>query len=203
MYEKREEKNMKIVLASASPRRKELLGQMGLTFEVIPSDADENVTAANPAALVEELSRRKAYDVAQKDNRDGVLYIGSDTLVAYKGQVLGKPADEAQAKDMLYLLQGNVHQVYTGVTFIWTVCGEQKTVTFSEKTDVKFYPMSEDEIMTYLAAKESMDKAGAYGIQGRSAVYIEKIDGDYNNVVGLPIARLYQELKKYGIWSEL
>lgn len=192
---------MKIILASASPRRKELLEQMGLQFEIIPSRADEDVMQTNPAAMVEQLSYKKACEVADRGPQDDVLYIGADTLVAVQNQVLGKPENEEHAVSMLKQLENGTHQVYTGVTLIWMQNGERKEATFSEKTDVTFYPMAEEEIRAYVDTKEPMDKAGAYGIQGKSAVYIEKIDGDYNNVVGLPIGRLYQEMKRHHIWG--
>ncbi|MGI6095564.1 MAG: Maf family protein [Lachnospiraceae bacterium] len=192
---------MKIILASGSPRRKELLEQMGLQFEVMPSAAEEDVVQTFPAAMVEKLSYIKACEVAAREPQDEVLYIGADTLVASGEQVLGKPETSRHAVSMLKQLQGGTHQVYTGVTLIWIRNGKRSEVTFSEKTEVTFYPMSEDEIEAYVQTKEPMDKAGAYGIQGRSAIYIKKVDGDYNNVVGLPIGRLYQEMKLHGIWE--
>ena len=126
------------------------------------------------------------------------MIIGADTLVAFGNRVMGKPQDEKDAFDMLFLLQGNTHQVYTGVTLLYTPKGETacKKLTFVEKTDVTMYPMTEQEILEYIATGEPMDKAGAYGIQGKCAAYVREICGDYNNVVGLPVSRLYQELKR-------
>ncbi|MCR2023760.1 Maf family protein, partial [Blautia pseudococcoides] len=124
---------------------------------------------------------------------------GADTVVAFQDSILGKPADVCMARDMLERLQGNTHQVYTGVTLFLRQDGVETEKSFFEKTEVVFYPMSEQEIDAYVRTGEPMDKAGAYGIQGRSAVFVEKIDGDYSNVVGLPLARLYQELKHMGI----
>ena len=183
-----------VVLASASPRRKELLAQAGYQFTVITSDTDEITDKSMPDEIVEELSAMKAEAVAAQIEEDTVI-IGADTIVAVSGRILGKPQDVTAAEEMLKTLQGNTHQVYTGVTLIEIQSGTRKVTTFSERTDVIMYPMTDEEIKAYIATGEPMDKAGAYGIQGRAAIYIKKIDGDYNNVVGLPIARLYQELK--------
>ena len=183
-----------IILASASPRRKELLAQAGYQFTVITSDTDEITDKSMPDEIVEELSAMKAEAVAAQIEEDTVI-IGADTIVAVSGRILGKPQDVTAAEEMLKTLQGNTHQVYTGVTLIEIQSGTRKVTTFSERTDVIMYPMTDEENKAYIATGEPMDKAGAYGIQGRAAIYIKKIDGDYNNVVGLPIARLYQELK--------
>lgn len=189
----------RIILASASPRRRELLSQIGIEFEVITSDAEEKTGSTDPSEMVQELSALKAIDVYQKlsqESRKDVIIIGADTLVAFKGKVMGKPADEQRAEEMLTSLQGNTHQVYTGVTLVWQEPAGICKRTFYEKTDVTMFPMSPEEIRNYIATKEPMDKAGAYGIQGKCAAYIKGIAGDYNNVVGLPIGRLYQELQK-------
>ena len=188
----------RIILASASPRRRELLDQIGVVFEVCPSSAKEVMTSSLPQEVVQDLSRCKGQEVFEKTSGD-VLVIGADTVVAFQDSILGKPADESMARDMLRRLQGRRHQVYTGVTLFIRQDGAKIQKSFYEKTEVVFYPMSEEEIDAYVKTKEPMDKAGAYGIQGRSAVFVEKIDGDYNNVVGLPLARLYQELKQLGI----
>ncbi len=185
---------MKVILASASPRRKELLGQIGLDFEICVSDVEEIVTQKEPTKVVEELSSQKAMAVFLQTS-DDVLVIGADTVVALEGEILGKPADEQDACRMLRNLQGKSHYVYTGVTLCFRKNGEEWSKTFSEGTQVMFYPMSEEEIQTYVETKEPMDKAGAYGIQGLGARFVKEISGDYNNVVGLPIARLYQELR--------
>ncbi len=183
----------RIVLASASPRRREILAQAGLIFEIIPSKKEEVVTKTKPEQVVMELSAQKAEDVfEQSDKKQNPLVIGSDTIVAYGDQILGKPKDEADAFRMLKMLQGNKHQVYTGVTVITA----QEQVTFFECTHVNVYPMNDDEIRAYIATGEPMDKAGAYGIQGKFARYVRGIEGDYLNVVGLPLARLCQELEK-------
>lgn len=186
----------KIILASASPRRRELLTQAGFSFEVKVSDAEETITEREPQKIVEELALRKAKAVAASE--ENALIIGADTIVAAEGKILGKPHSREEAFAMLSMLQGQTHQVYTGVALILKKAGTEHTHVFSEKTDVTMYPMTEQEIGDYIATGEPMDKAGAYGIQGQAAVYIRKIDGDYSNVVGLPIARLYQEMKGIG-----
>ncbi len=201
----------RIILASASPRRKELLEQIGIEFEICPAKGEEVITKTLPEEVVMELSKQKAEEIAsmvlsfEENHKEittptDILVIGADTVVAHQGKILGKPKDEADAKHMLRALSGNTHSVFTGVTLVLIDkqgrCGE---VVFYEKTDVTMHTMSEKEIEHYVATGEPMDKAGAYGIQGKCAIYIEKIEGDYNNVVGLPISRLYQELKKIGI----
>lgn len=191
---------IKYVLASASPRRKELLEQVWISFEISPAHGDEIITKELPADIVEELSHEKACEVAEGygcvSPNDVTVIIGADTIVAYDREIMGKPKDETDAVRMLNKLQGNKHQVYTGVTLVIIENGKQNIVTFSEKTDVYMYPMSDEQIKAYVATKEPMDKAGAYAIQGRCAAYIKGINGDYNNVVGLPVARLMQELLK-------
>lgn len=190
----------KIILASASPRRRELLEQGGIPFTVIPSQAEEKITTEQPGQAVEELSYLKCSDIYEKSLGD-VLVIGADTVVASKGKILGKPSSQKDAVKMLQSLQGREHEVYTGVTIMAREGNENRKKTFHEKTKVVFYPMSDEEIRSYVNTGEPMDKAGAYGIQGKSAVFIKEISGDYNNVVGLPLARLYQELKNMGIES--
>ena len=184
----------KIILASASPRRKELLSQIGVTFEIIKAEKEEHITSSIPTEVVKELSMQKAKEVAAKC--DSSIIIGADTIVAMEGQILGKPKDRADAMRMLRLLQGKKHQVITGVTVL---LGSTKTLSFAEVTDVSLYPMTDAQIERYIATGEPMDKAGAYGIQGRFAAYVRGIEGDYNNVVGLPIGRLYQEVLSVGI----
>lgn len=186
----------KIILASQSPRRRELLTQIGLEFEVIPSTVEEVITSTDPVEAVQELAQQKARDVAEKiqdrQKEQPYLVIGADTIVVYDGKMLGKPADRTDAVRMLTMLQGKVHSVYTGVALL---TGE-KEIIFAEETKVHMCPMSREEIEWYVSTGEPMDKAGAYGIQGMCARFIEKIQGDYNNVVGLPVGRIYQEMKK-------
>lgn len=185
-----------VILASASPRRRELLKQAGFEFEVIESQADENVAVKEPERLVEELARRKALAVAETLEGEA-LVISADTVVAADGEILGKPKDEEDAFRMLSGLQGRTHQVYTGVALVKKQTGKTEVSSFFEQTDVTMYPMGEEEIRGYIATSEPKDKAGAYGIQGRAAIFVKEIRGDYNNVVGLPIGRLYQELKDW------
>lgn len=200
-----------IILASASPRRKELLEQIGLEFEICPAKGEEIITKTVPQEVVMELSKQKAEEVAgmlvsygenhkEITTPSDILVIGADTVVAHEGNILGKPKDEADAKRMLQMLSGKTHSVFTGVTLVLIDrSGKTGELVFYEKTDVTMHPMSEQEIDRYIATGEPMDKAGSYGIQGKCAIYIEKINGDYNNVVGLPITRIYQELKNIGI----
>ena len=215
------DQNVRLVLASASPRRRELLSQIGLEFTVMPSTKEENAKTTEAGALVQELSRQKAVDIweqlsggqgqnpdadqeqiseeTQEPNLNGkrqpeLLVIGADTVVCCEGKILGKPHSREAAAEMLTALQGRSHDVYTGVTLY----SQSETVTFFECTQVEFYPMTEVEISEYIDSKEPMDKAGAYGIQGLGARFVKGIRGDYNNVVGLPVGRLYQELKSRG-----
>ena len=214
----------KIVLASASPRRKEILSKTGFEFEIMVSGCDENIDEKRPDRLVMKLSALKAEDVAEKN--ENALIIGSDTVVAHKGEILGKPASKEDAVRMIKSFAGDRHQVYTGVTVIVTGFSEEEKekilkackrlgsqvcessvniinigklpsikVTFCVCTDVHVLPMTDKEIENYVETGEPMDKAGAYAIQGLFAPFISKIDGDYYNVVGLPIASLYMILK--------
>lgn len=196
--------NVKIILASASPRRKELLAKMGVEFEIVTSDIEEKTTHIKPDEIVKELSYIKAKDVLEKiikskndiTERD-IIVIGADTVVSKDGTIMGKPMSEADAYQMIMSIQGNTHQVYTGVCIlIYNVeTNELSEKIFAECTDVTVFHMSDKEITEYLSVGDYTDKAGAYGIQGAFGLYVEKINGDYDNVVGLPVARLYQILK--------
>lgn len=235
----------RIILASASPRRKELLAQIGLEFEVMPSEVEENPESTLPQDIVIELSKQKARDVwgkiaeddmsvttgdagagagdtdagaedsqadsrmdgqvkdesgCQVSGREDSLVISADTVVAIEGEILGKPKDEEDAARMLGLLSGKEHQVYTGVTMIWiNEEGKQEEYSFYVCTGVLMYRMNRAEIMEYVCSGEPMDKAGAYAVQGRAAAYIKSIRGEYSNVVGLPVGRLYQEMKAWDL----
>ncbi len=189
---------MRYILASASPRRKELMEKTGIPFEVIPSDAEERYSAAVPADIVKELSSLKAEDVyAHLEDPTDVTVIGADTIVVYHDEILGKPADKEEAYDMLSLLADRTHQVYTGVTLLENKDGKKTLRSFFEKTDVTFYPISREDLHRYVDSGDPLDKAGAYGIQGDFCIHVKEIRGDYSNVVGLPVARLYRELKEH------
>ena len=202
----------RLILASGSPRRKELLEQIGAEFEILPAKGEEVITSTIPMQVVLELSSQKAEEVAERytvstkgvSTGNGaeevpVVILGADTVVAYENEILGKPKDEADAVRMLRMLSGNTHSVFTGVTLIIERAGKREKQSFYAETRVTMYPMTEEQIQRYVATGEPMDKAGAYGIQGKCAAYIEKIAGDYNNVVGLPAALVYQNLVKSGI----
>lgn len=188
-----------IILASGSPRRKEILEQIGVEFRIVTSNDEEVIQKSNPKEVVEELATRKACSVAS-DMEEGTIVIGADTMVALDGQVMGKPKDEQDAKEMIRKLQGKKHQVYTGVCAVVKEAGkENRCIGFVQATDVWVYPMTEKQIDDYVATGEPLDKAGAYGIQGKFAVYIEKIEGDYLNIVGFPVSKLYRKLLEEGI----
>ena len=196
---------MRIILASGSPRRRELITKIYDKFEVITSDVDETIETESPEELVQQLSKRKAEAVYKKiteENKDNAelpnqdfLVIGADTIVFYDGEVLGKPSDEEEATSMISMLSDRTHQVYTGVSVFAKKASKEILISFAEKTDVSFYNIDKFDIADYVKTGSPMDKAGAYGIQDEFAKHVKKIDGDYNNVVGLPVARLYQELK--------
>lgn len=179
-----------VVLASGSLRRRELLGQMGIEdFEVLPAQGEETAPEGlAPDALVARLALQKAREVAAL--RPEATVIGADTVVALDGRVLGKPSDEEEAREMLSALSGRRHQVYTGMA----VLSGGQAFTHVECTQVEFRPLTAEEIAAYVATGESMDKAGAYGIQGRACVFIRGIQGDYYNVVGLPVCALHELL---------
>ncbi len=185
---------MRIVLASQSPRRKELLSMIGASFDVLPADVDETVSPSlSPLEAVCEISRRKAEKVLSLFPGEEVFVIAADTVVAAGGEMLGKPKDETDAVRMLKMLSGSHHAVYTG----YTVGVHGRIVTDCEKTDVYFRTLSEEEIYRYTKTGAPMDKAGAYGIQGKAAVFVEKLDGDYFNVMGLPICALCRTAKEH------
>ncbi|MDO5133768.1 MAG: Maf family protein [Eubacteriales bacterium] len=223
----------RFILASQSPRRRELLRAVIPEYEVIPAKGEEIVTESDPALVVEELSRQKAMEVAgkvQPCEGDRIIVIGADTVVAVDGEILGKPVDRADAARMIGMIRGRTHHVYTGVT-VCCVEGEDSadpcvpvtdleagesgdgsslqnvsvrtvpvdTFSFHEETAVDVFPMNKGEVEGYISLKEPYDKAGAYGIQGAFCIFIRGIHGDYNNVVGLPVARLYHEMSKRGL----
>ena len=186
-------------MAPASPRRRQLLEQIGISFRVTPGKTEEKAEAATFGELAEALAAKKAEEIALTCAQTDQLVLGADTIVVLDQRVLGKPADHQEAVQMLTAIQGRTHWVYTGVSF----CrrgenGSLKGKTFHEATEVSVYPMTAEEIEAYVATGDCFDKAGAYGIQGPFAAYIKGICGDYYNVVGLPVGRVYQELKDYG-----
>ena len=189
----------KIILASGSPRRKELLLQIGIVPEIIVSHVEEKITSDVPAEVVMSLAEQKAVDVA-KEMPEGTVILGSDTVVAADGKILGKPKSHEEAYEMIRRLAGRSHQVYTGVCLVKKGPeGEADTVvSFYDETDVNVSPMTEKEIREYADSKEPMDKAGSYAVQGFFARYIDGLKGSYANVMGLPVHLVYQELKKLG-----
>lgn len=201
----------KVFLASKSPRRKELLSQIGIEFEILVSDRKEIITSNEPDEVVKELSMQKAYEIERMllestngeifqsyrtQGYDGVIIIGADTVVSKDGIIMGKPDSEEDALNMLKRLQGGSHMVSTGVTMVVFRDNDKKVFNFAEDTEVYMYEASDDELKEYIATGEPMDKAGSYGIQGIGAKFISGIRGDYNNVVGLPIGRIYQTIKE-------
>ncbi len=188
----------RFILASASPRRKEILQNAGFTFEIIVSDADENITEnLTPSETVEELAKRKAMAVLEK-NSDAVVF-GCDTVVAVDGKILGKPKNDDEAFEMIKMLSGKVHTVSTGVC----ICDANKISVFSNTTEVEFYPLSDDTIRSYIATGEGKDKAGSYGIQGYGCVLIKEIKGDYFSVMGLPVSESARVLADFGVYGKV
>ncbi len=181
----------KIILASASPRRKELLETAGLEFEICVKDVDETVPEGiKPVDAAKMTAGKKALAVA-KEHKNSIV-IGADTIVVAGNKILGKPRDKAHAKEMLTMLSGVEHEVITGVCI---VCGESIN-NFAQISKVKFFELTEEEIDAYIATNECDDKAGSYGIQGRGCTLVEKIEGDYFNIVGLPVAKVIREIGK-------
>lgn len=200
----------RVVLASASPRRRELLDLLGIEYEVWPSNEEENPKETSPSGICMELSKMKALSVASmiksyNENHpdlvvdSDVLVMGADTIVSIENQILGKPKDADDAVRMLQRLSGNTHSVYTGVTFVFIKGDRVGEYSFYEKTDVTMRELDSDEIGSYVDTGEPLDKAGAYGIQGKALPFVSRIEGDVANVVGLPVSRMVSELKKLGV----
>ncbi len=186
-----------IILASASPRRREILGITGLSFAICASDYEEDLNLSlRPRVLARFLSRKKAESVAPKYKN--AIIIAADTFIVFRDRLLGKPHTGKEAERMLRMLNGEVHSVITGFTIMDT--GRGKTLSRSVETSVYFRRLDREEIRAYVRSKESLDKAGAYAIQGRGAVFIKKIDGDFFNVMGLPLSALTEGLKKFGVY---
>jgi len=189
--------NMKtIILASASPRRKELLKRIGLKFKVDPSNYEENISSQlEPHELAKSLSLEKAKLVAEKHMN--ALVIAADTFIVFEGEILGKPRTETEAKKMLETISGRQHSVITGFTIIDTE--NNKALSKAVETKVYIRRLSSNEIDAYVESKEPLDKAGAYAIQGLGSVIVEKIEGDYFNVIGLPLSALIESLKEFSV----
>lgn len=192
-----------IILASESPRRKEIMRTMGIPFTAVSVDVLEETKETEPAPLVQALAKLKTEAVEQKltlpEEQDYII-IGADTMVFYQNQALGKPKDEADAFRMLQLLSDDTHEVYTGVNLlIHKANGSKESISFAVGTKVVVQPLTEEQIRDYIATGEPMDKAGAYAIQGAFGIYIKEIIGDYYNVVGFPIAKIYEVLLNRGI----
>lgn len=189
----------KIILASSSPRRKELLSKLGIEFDVIESNIDEKSDVENsPYEWVKAISEKKAEAVSKKVNYPSVI-IAADTIVTDLGKILGKPSDKADAVNMLKKLQGRKHTVYTGITIIFKDEKTEEEVSYVDATDVYMNRLSDEEIEAYASTDEPYDKAGAYAIQGKGALFIDTIYGDYYTVVGLPLSIVYRSLKEHGV----
>ena len=193
--------NRRIILASASPRRRELMAMAGYEFEIKVSHKEEKYVSTEPSEIVKELALLKAEDIAEQEtvilNGEELVVIGADTVVAHAGKILGKPKSKEDAFCMIKGFQGDKHQVYTGVAILkYDGDGKKTIVNEAVKTDVYVNPMTDEEIWKYIESDNVMDKAGSYGIQSGFAIHIEKIEGDYFNVVGLPISFIYEVLKK-------
>lgn len=185
--------NLKVVLASASPRRKELLSLIFNEYDIRPADCDEalpeGIKAQEAVEYLSLIKNKATVEICDENS----LVISADTVVAVDGEILGKPQDKEDARRMISLLSGREHQVFTGVTL--SLKGNFKT--FSEKTDVVFYKLTDKEIEDYISTEEPYDKAGAYGIQGKAGLLVKAVNGDYYNVVGLPVARLKREITEF------
>ena len=193
-----------MILASQSPRRIELMREAGYDIRVIPADIDETpFDDETPLTLVERLARAKAAAIAAEHAEPNELTIAADTIVTFDGKLLGKPANEDEARTMLHELSGRTHQVATGVCIVRagdvTAPHAAESLSFVDVTDVTFYELTDEQIERYVASGEPMDKAGAYGIQGLGSLLVERIEGDYFNVMGLPVCHLGQVLRSFGV----
>jgi septum formation protein len=199
---------MKYILASASPRRVELIQKLHLPFEVEKALGEELTTETEPAKYAMSLAREKALEVYNRlsniprsAKKDSLFVLGADTIVVHEGQILGKPSDEEDAFEMLSSLSGKTHEVYTGVAFVFDRINGSETaepviVSFFDKTEVTFNELSADEIRAYISTGDPLDKAGAYGIQGDFSIHVSGVKGNFENVIGLPVSKIYEEMKK-------
>lgn len=186
---------MRLILASGSQRRRELLTMCGYEYETVVSNADENIAASSPDELVKRLALRKARDVFDRVADPECVVIGADTVVAFNGRIIGKPKDAGDSFRILSMLSANTHCVYTGVA----VVNEKGAEVEYAATNVTFLKLSDDEIRSYIATGDPFDKAGSYGIQGQFGMFVDRVDGNYFNVMGLPLPILYRMLLKAGI----
>lgn len=201
----------RIILASESPRRKEIMDQMGIAYETMSANVAEEASGDGPSDMVKALAKLKARNVniqtkKLQSGEEGLIVIGADTVVYHNGKILGKPKDREDAVKMLEALSGDIHEVYTGVCIIISRNKQEhgdnvkdEEIVFSVSTKVAVNPLTREQIEDYVDTKEPFDKAGAYAIQGGFGIYIKEIHGDYYNVVGFPIARIYEELLAHGI----
>jgi septum formation protein len=199
---------MKYILASGSPRRVELIQKLHLPFEVQKAIGEELTTETEPAKYAISLAREKALEVYNRlsniprsAEKDSLFVLGADTIVVHEGQILGKPSDEEDAFEMLSSLSGKTHEVYTGVAFVFdridgSKAAEPVIVSFFDKTEVTFNTLSADEIRAYISTGDPLDKAGAYGIQGDFSIHVSGVKGNFENVIGLPVSKIYEEMKK-------
>ena len=199
---------MKYILASGSPRRVELIQKLHLPFEVQKAIGEELTTETEPAKYAMSLAREKALEVYNRlsniprsAEKDSLFVLGADTIVVHEGQILGKPSDEEDAFEMLSSLSGKTHEVYTGVAFVFDRIDGSKAadpviVSFFDRTEVTFNTLSADEIRAYISTGDPLDKAGAYGIQGDFSIHVSGVKGNFENVIGLPVSKIYEEIKK-------
>lgn len=202
---------MKYILASGSPRRVELIQKLHLPFEVEKALGEELTTETEPAKYAMSLAREKALEVYNRlsniprsAEKDSLFVLGADTIVVHNGQILGKPSDEEDAFEMLSSLSGKTHEVYTGVTLVFDRIDGSKTadpviVSFFDKTEVTFNTLSADEIRAYISTGDPLDKAGAYGIQGDFSIHVSGVKGNFENVIGLPVSKIYEEIKRLNL----
>lgn len=202
---------MKYILASGSPRRVELIQKLHLPFEVQKAFGEELTSETDPAKYAMSLAREKALEVYNRlssiprsAEKDSLFVLGADTIVVHEGQILGKPSDEEDAFKMLSSLSGKTHEVYTGVAFVFDRIDGSKAadpviVSFFDKTEVTFNELSADEIHAYISTGDPLDKAGAYGIQGDFSVHVSGVKGNFENVIGLPVSKIYEEMKRLNL----
>lgn len=204
IWKQRGSGSMRIILASGSPRRRELIQQAGIPAKICPARGKEVSTCKDPRDYAADLARHKAEEVAEREREIPGNYcvIGADTIVVSNRTILGKPRDREDARAILRSLQGHGHEVMTGVCLLYREGEEERALSFTEVSQVTVCPMTEEEIGRYVSTGEADDKAGAYGIQGAFGIYIAKIEGDYYNIVGLPIARLYHTMRDAGLLPE-